>query len=800
MPLGFAVAVLVASAARSSEPSLLALLAGLMLVGVPALDTCLVIVSRRRRGISILTGGQDHLTHRTRKRMRTARRVVLVLGSAQAVVSALVIVATRESSAALVYILLAFVVCAGATIGALESVAATQAATAAARARPSALKGSRRERSLRGSAGFVTLLVIGLGAGISPLFEGYYNQRTWIPIGFALVTAAAAGTIARPPRLGRAAILALAGFAGFGLFSLLSGSWASGVEQATVEGNRWLSYAAFLMLLFVFLRRRADAMPLLIGAAVGIAIVAGSVLVRMLGSDPLLLFISGRLNQPLGYINGEGCVFAMGCWLGLGLAERREPWLAGVGAAFAVAMASVALLSQSRGAAIAIFVTGVIVLTFLPGRRRRVFAIAVIAAGVAVAGGPLLHVYSEGSAGTLSAGDAHSAAIWAIVAAVVAGVVWAGLVATAEMIRHRNAVRVGLLQRAATIAALAVLAVPVLAALVRLGSIERTVSNQWHAFVHLSDLGSSTSSTQTRLLSGAGNRYDYWRVAWHVFAGHPVAGVGAGNYPVQYYRYRRTQEAIENPHSFELQVLSELGMIGAVLLALSIAGVALGARRLRVAARSSANARTAGVAALGVNVAWFVDTSGDWMHLLPGVTAVALAAIAVLCREGSELQPQRDAAGRRRRRFEGRYVTLGAAAALAFVLAVTGASLLRSELTRIYVDRAHSELSARPDKALTDANRALRLDASNLDAYYLKAAALARFDRADAVRATLLSAIRQDRTNFVTWTLLGDLEVRLRNFAAAKTFYGKAHALDPRDPAIASLAADPASAVSSASS
>ena len=84
--------------------------------------------------------------------------------------------------------------------------------------------------------------------------------------------------IARPPRLGRPAILALGGMAGFGLLSLLSGSWASAVEQATIEGNRWLSYAAFLILLLVFLRRRRDGMPLMLGAAAGIAVVGAVVL------------------------------------------------------------------------------------------------------------------------------------------------------------------------------------------------------------------------------------------------------------------------------------------------------------------------------------------------------------------------------------------------------------------------------------------------------------------------------------------------------------------------------------------
>lgn len=226
----------------------------------------------------------------------------------------------------------------------------------------------------------------------------------------------------------------------------------------------------------------------------------------------------------------------------------------------------------------------------------------------------------------------------------------------------------------------------------------------------------------------------------------------------------------------------------------------MGALRMRRAARTSLNARTAAVAAIGVVVAWFVDTSGDWMHLLPGVAAVALAAIAVLCREGADEQPLVEAESRARRRVLGVPITLAAAGAVAFVLAFAGASLLRTELTHIYTDKAQAELGTSAANALNDANRAITLDGSNLDAYYLKAAAFARFDRADEARATLLSAIQEDPKNFTTWTLLGDLEVRLRNFASAKTFYEHAHELDPTDPSIAELAANPASALSSAPS
>jgi UDP-GlcNAc:undecaprenyl-phosphate GlcNAc-1-phosphate transferase len=788
MPLGFAVAALVAGAAHSAEPSLLALFVGFMLVGIPALDTCLVIVSRRRRGISILTGGQDHLTHRTRTRMGTAGRVVLVLGSTQAVVSGLVIVATRESSTTLVYILLAFVVSAGTAIGAMEGAAASEQMGSL-----SVGERSAASRSVRRYAPMAALFVLGLGAGLSPLFEGYYNTRTWIPIGFGLVVAAATGMIARPPRLGRPAILAVGGLAGFGLLSLLSGSWAAAAEQATIEGNRWLSYVAFLLLLLVFLRRRRDGLPLLLGAAVGIAIVGAVVLARMLGSDPLDLFLNGRLNEPLGYVNGEGCIFAMGCWIGVAAAERRQPWVAGLGAAFATAMACLALLSEARGAAIATLVTGLVLIAFIPGLRRRVLALAVIAAGVAGAAAPLLKVYSNGA---VTPSVVQSAAIATIVAAAAVGLVWGALVAAASLANRQSVARKRLLDRLATVAVVVLVSLPVIAGLVRVGSIDRTVRTQWHAFIHNSDQGTN----QAHLLSGGGIRSDYWRVAWDVFAAHPVAGIGAGNYPAEYFRLGRVAEPIQNPHSLELQVLSELGVIGAVLFALIVAGVFLAALQIRRAARASLNARSAAVAAVGVAVAWFVDTSGDWMHLIPGVTAVALAAIAVLCSESGDEQPAVETEPGARRRIVGVPVTLAGAGAVAFVLALAGASLLRSELTNIYVDRAQAELGTSPSHALSDADRAITLDGSDLDAYYLKAAAFARFDRADEARATLLTATQEDPTNFTTWTLLGDLEVRLRNFTAAKSFYEHAHALDPNDPSIASLARDPASAISSASS
>jgi UDP-GlcNAc:undecaprenyl-phosphate GlcNAc-1-phosphate transferase len=794
MPLGFVVASLVAVSARSAEPSTLALVVGFMLVGLPALDTSLVIVSRKRRGVSLLTGGQDHLTHRTRRQVGTPVRVALVLGSAQALLSALVVVATHNSPVTIVYVMLGFVVCAATAIVSLEN---PETATAPAASVTAVALPPRRELVDLG-----LLALLGLGAGMSPLFEAYYSTGVWTPVGLVLVVAAAAAAIARTPRLGAPSAIALTGVSGLGLWSLISTSWSPAVEQGTLDANRWLVYAAMLLLALVLVRSRRHGEVLLAAAAVGIGCVGVYVIIHMFGSGGAVgLFVNGRINSPLGYINGQGCIFAMGCWPALALAERRNPLQAGTGAALAVLMACLALLSESRGAAIASLAAVLLALVAIPGRRRRTFALAFVAAGVAAAAGSVVHIYSVGVNGTLAPSVVHAAAAAMVEAALLAGLAW-GLVnaAAAYATARAGTERRRTLERAATAAAIALIAIPLLAGAVKSSSIEHRISSQWHQFVNLSDASASASNaTQSRLFSGSGNRYDYWRVAYHVFEANPLAGAGAGGYTNSYFKQRRTVEAIQNPHSIELEVLSELGLVGFALLLALVGGVASGARWLRRAARTSPQARTLMVAATGTAAVWFVDTSGDWMHLLPGVTAVAISAAAVLLRAEQAPVDERPAPVAAHRSGLKTLTTsprarIAAAAGVAFVLALAGASLMRTGLANMYLSMARSDLKAHPADAFTEAQRSLRLDSANLDAYYVKAAAQARFDQAGAATTTLMQAVRQDPGNFVTWILLGDLHVRAGDLSAAKRYYARAHQLDPNDPSVADLAANPAGA------
>jgi UDP-GlcNAc:undecaprenyl-phosphate/decaprenyl-phosphate GlcNAc-1-phosphate transferase len=816
MPMGFAAAVLVMVAAGTATVAWESLLVALLLVGIPALDTSLVIISRRRRGVSIMTGGRDHLTHRVRSVLPSARAVALSLGALQAVVSVVAVLAMEGGASFIVVCAILYLLAAAAAIVVLENqkieefgvpvdararVSTGTGASPAGSGTGASPAGSGTGASPAGSgtgaspAGSLLLVALGLGAGISPFFFAYYDTSVWVPIGLGLVAAAAVGAVARPVRPSAPTALALGGLLGLGIWSLSSTAWAESVENAVVNGNRWLAYGALLLVMLVLLRSERRSAMLLGAVGVGVVAVAVSVLARLLGSDPAALFLDGRLNLPLGYINGEGCLFVMGFWLSIAAGESRRALLAGPGAGLAALMACLALLSQSRGTALAMLGALIVVVALVPGRVRRVYALLIVAGALAIAAPDLMHIYDQHASGAIPPAAGHLAGRAALLAALAAGGAWAVLTfAWARLVAQPR------LASWARTAGSRLLLVPVLVALATAVAsahrIDRDVRTQWHAFTHLAEPGgsgsTSSSVSHSRLLSGGGNRYDYWRIAWRVWKANPVLGVGAGNYSRPYYEQRATTEDIDQPHSLELQTLSELGLVGALLLAVFIAGVAWGAVRMRREAVSSSLSRALLVASLGAFVAWLVQTSVDWMQLLPGLTAIALAALAVLVHPRRRAPRPAGGLGRvvGRPALVGRpAMALGASALLA-TLVIAGGSLARQGLADHYRARAQSQLDGHPAAALKEIDRSLDIDSDSVQSYYIKAAALARFDQAAPATAALDVALAREPGNFVTWALLGDLAVRERRFAEARQDYDRAHQLNPRDETLRALALD----------
>ena len=84
MPIGFVVAAVVMGISEHAGLGQSVIVAAALFVGLPALDTALVVISRTRRGAAVLSGARDHLTHRLLGRLHTPRAVALALGLTQA--------------------------------------------------------------------------------------------------------------------------------------------------------------------------------------------------------------------------------------------------------------------------------------------------------------------------------------------------------------------------------------------------------------------------------------------------------------------------------------------------------------------------------------------------------------------------------------------------------------------------------------------------------------------------------------------------------------------------------------------
>ena len=182
------------------------------------------------------------------------------------------------------------------------------------------------------------------------------------------------------------------------------------------------------------------------------------------------------------------------------------------------------------------------------------------------------------------------------------------------------------------------------------------------------------------------------------------------------------------------------------------------------------------VAAGGGFLGWLGATAVDWVHLFPGLTAIALGAAAVLLDSDAAETPATAARSRRAG------VGLALPIAVGVLAALTAFGIARLALADRYTNDARGEVIRDPLAALSDTSGALSLNGDAVDTYYVRAAAYARLGRYERSRAALLEALRRDPDNFVTWTLLGDLAFRRGDRRAAKASYTRAAQLNPTTP------------------
>lgn len=618
--------------------------------------------------------------------------------------------------------------------------------------------------------------LIGLALGVSAFFDGFYSVTQWAPIALLVLALLLALAIATPALPRGPAAVATASLIALAVWSLISTRWAESADQALIDADRLILYAAVLCVLLLVLRGRELGVPLLAGIVGGIGVLAAYLLVVLAAGDGPGLFLANRLNEPLNYVNGMGAYLLVAFWPLVAAAERsRSAIAAGAAMAGAVAIVGLTLLTLSRGALLALVGSAVLLVAFAPGRLTRGWALVAVGLGVGISLLGLRDALAALPAGVdvPAEDDLRAAALGIVAGALVAGAAWGaarGLIAGSEDEPASEGRR-----RTSAIALCAVAAVGLIAVSVPPGERIDQVSEQLDAFTEL-----ETVSSVDRLTSGGGNRYDYWRVAWEQFKDDPLQGTGAGNYDRTYFVERRTSEDVRQAHSIELQTLGETGLIGGLAL-FGFLGATLFAlwRGSRVEDTTLAG-RGLAVAAGGTFLIWLLQTSIDWIHLIPGATFIALAASAVLLEPWMREVPA--SASRQR---------LALAAGAGVAAAVSAVLIAIPWLTERSVEDAREELGSDPEAALASSRDALAVNDESVDAYILEAAALARLGDYRGSKASLLEATEREPHDFVPWALLGDLETRRGETAQARAAYERALELNPRDESLRSLTEAP---------
>lgn len=122
--IGFLLAAIVMMSPHGSS-GWIALLASVPMLGLPLFDTALVTVSRFRRGVPILRGARDHMTHRLLPVLRSEQAVAAVMAIAQGVLCGLTLLLVDLDAATVQAVAGAYVLLALAVIALVESSSAT---------------------------------------------------------------------------------------------------------------------------------------------------------------------------------------------------------------------------------------------------------------------------------------------------------------------------------------------------------------------------------------------------------------------------------------------------------------------------------------------------------------------------------------------------------------------------------------------------------------------------------------------------------------------------------------------------
>jgi hypothetical protein len=573
--------------------------------------------------------------------------------------------------------------------------------------------------------------------GLAWLATGSIDSGDWLPYAmFAglLLAVLLTAAVARPRPLELVGLAGLVLLAGWEALSL---TWSAVPNLARDEALLTIFYAIVVVVPLLTLRGRTERLLAAGAVAAEAALLAvATALMLRFGSNQADHFYAGRLSFPISYPNAQAAVFLIGFWPAIVCAAQRRSSLPlrALALGGATVIAAGWLTAQSKGGVLAIALSVAVLFAVSP-LRLRLLPPTLLAAGLtAVAYRPLTRPFRSASESALVGDVRHTGSTILVLGAIglAAGMAYAAADRRLELgarARRLTGVVVGVLTAAALVAG----AVVVLARV--------DLAGEWRAFKQ-----APTNSASSHLLQLGSYRYDIWRVALHEFRDHPVAGIGSRGFGPAYLVARHSPDTPVRAHSFELDALSELGVVGFVLLAVGLVPFLL---PLVWHTRARDPAATA---AFGGAAYWLAHASADWLWTVPacGVPFFLLLGVG--------------GAGGERPLLPRRAALASAVLAAAVVLVLFVPPWLSARLT------VHGNVAW-----------AKRLDPLAVNPYLVAAA---RAPTPKAALAPLQAAVRkQPRVVELRFTL-ARAYVRAGDRRAARRELRRARALDPLEPRI----------------
>jgi hypothetical protein len=655
-------------------------------------------------------------------------------------------------------------------------------------------RGVRPSAELRKPAALVAL---GLGAALA--YAAFADGAIALPmearlqVGVAVLGMLALGALLFAPGvrvsadgLGWGGLVLLLAFA---VFTGASLAWSIAPDGTWGELNRALAYllvACVALLVGSSLARpleRAALGFLVIAAVVALYALAGKAIpgvhIGPLDFNHTAFF--SRLRAPLAYWNALSlfCVLAVPIAL-RAAAERHRAALPA-----AVLLLTTIGLTYSRGGVAALVVALVVLVAVGPDRLRiaALAATATIGAAPALAVGFTRHDLTHDSVPVAQrTGDGLL-----FLAALLVGV---ALALAVEHFLVRRTEQVAPLPRRRALALAGVgAALAVVLAVAGLAASQRGVTGTIsHGFDSFTSVKFERQNDPARILqTNSGNRWVWWSEAVGAWADRPVAGWGAGSFPLLHHRYRQNTLEVLQPHSVPLQFLAEVGVIGTLLGLGALALLtAAGARRVMAGMRAERDGVPAGrehryaAALLAAVAAWLVHMWFDWDWDIPGVALPFFAFLGLLVARPLGTSALALAPARERGSPGARSLALALGAALLATVAISAAlpSLARDHTRAATRALAASDFA----EAVREADIAKRLDPVAVDPLLLEARAAGRRGQFELASEVLTEAVHRQPDNPNVWLGVARLELARGDIPAMRAAARQMLRLDPVAP------------------